>query len=89
MPENQKTDLLLYTMEITILHLCFKILCSDCMNFKGDIVGFTQLARTRMPNQVVDFLNKMYSTFDEVIDQYYVYKMEMIRDACEWLWMNG
>ncbi|TEA29999.1 hypothetical protein DBR06_SOUSAS4510039, partial [Sousa chinensis] len=30
-------------MEITVLHLCFKILCSDCMNFKGSVLICTRI----------------------------------------------
>jgi class 3 adenylate cyclase len=54
---------------------------SEATIVQSDLVGFTKLASTKKPDEVVEFVSELFGTFDRLCDKYMVYKVETIGDA--------
>merc|ERR1719198_851807 len=48
---------------------------------QSDLCGFTKLASTRKPTEVVKFISELFGMFDKLTDQFGVYKVETVGDA--------
>jgi len=48
---------------------------------QSDLVGFTKLASTCSPSRVVEIVSSLFGRFDELTDQYGIYKVETVGDA--------
>jgi len=47
----------------------------------ADIVGFTELSETLSPSELVQFLNQIFSSFDNLVEKYQLEKIKTIGDA--------
>jgi len=48
---------------------------------QSDLCGFTNLASTKSPTQVVQFMSDLFGAFDKLVDIHKVYKVETVGDA--------
>lgn len=49
--------------------------------FFSDIAGFHRITMTVAPMDLVSILNSLYTSMDEIIDNFDVYKVETINDS--------
>eukprot|EP00929_Paragymnodinium_shiwhaense_P101903 TRINITY_DN65096_c0_g1_i1.p1 TRINITY_DN65096_c0_g1~~TRINITY_DN65096_c0_g1_i1.p1 ORF type:complete len:1220 (+),score=298.09 TRINITY_DN65096_c0_g1_i1:104-3763(+) len=48
---------------------------------QSDLCGFTKLASTRTPGEVVSLIGDLFGLFDKLTDEYGIYKVETVGDA--------
>ena len=47
----------------------------------ADIVGFTEMSKEVEPAAVMEFLNDLYTVYDDLCSEYNVYKVETVGDC--------
>lgn len=50
-------------------------MCLRCCGHPQDICGFTSMSKEVAPHLVMEYLNELFSKFDELCDVYSVYKV--------------
>ena len=65
--ENLAPATACYCLQVTILF--------------ADIVGFTSMSKEVDPAEVMHFLNTLYSRYDQLLDEWGVYKVETVGDC--------
>lgn len=48
---------------------------------QSDLCGFTKLAATKTPHEIVKFMMELFGSFDDLSDYYKIYKVETVGDA--------
>jgi len=48
---------------------------------QSDLCGFTELASSRDPSEVVNFISEIFGGFDDLTERYAIYKVETVGDA--------
>nr|AAG23825.1 guanylyl cyclase [Heterodera glycines] len=86
--EKRKSDILLYRMMPRQVANSLKLGQSvepeqfECVTvFFSDIVQFAALSNQMRPLHVVNLMNELYTTFDAIVDEHDVYKVESIGDG--------
>jgi len=46
-----------------------------------DVVGFTSMSKEVEPSEVMHFLNELYESFDKLVDEYDMYKLDIVGDC--------
>ena len=69
-----------YFQKVLFIQNPFRLYDSTTLFF-GDIVGFTKLTAMSTASQTIKFLNDLYNIFDNAIDVFDVYKVEIVGDG--------
>merc|ERR1719382_146478 len=76
MPSEVARDLRLHPSRAALQHPY-----SDATVVLSDLCGFTELASTRFPEEVVEIISQIFGLFDELTHEFKLYKVETIGDA--------